>query len=187
MSDIGHWYRCHVMPNKAAFVSVARRLLGDSDAAQDVVQDVLADLISDDRWKVIPEPRMYIFRSIYNRCISHLRRLKVVPMYSLSERDDHPFADDAPDPLQILESKDKMAKVRRAIDTLPPRIKVVFALRTIESLSIQEISERLGTNETLIRRQVKRGRVLLRQALRAQGVDAGEVAAGASSSAETTK
>ena len=129
---------------------------------------------------------MYIIRSIYNRCISYLRRLKIVPMYSLSERDEHPFADDAPDPLQILEGKDKMARVRRAIDTLPPRIKVVFALRTIENLSIQEISARLGTSETLILRQVKRGRVLLRQALQEQGVDVSDIA-GSRTDNETTK
>ena len=187
MSDVGHWYRCHVIPNKPAFLAVARRLLRDVDAAQDIVQDVLAELISDDRWKLIPEPRMYIIRSIYNRCVSHLRRLKIVPMYSLSERDEHPYADDAPDPLQVLESKDKMAKVRHAIDSLPPRIKVVFALRTIESLSVQEISERLGTNETLIRRQVKRGRVLLHQALRDQGIDAVDFGSRATITVETNK
>lgn len=159
------WYFQHVLPNKTLFIRVATRVLGDADRAEDIVQDVLTEMLSDERWKVVPRAKMYIIRSIYNRCYNYLRRLKIVPMRSFAEREELFLADDSPDALQILEGRDTMSRVLDALETLPPRTKLVFTLSTIGNLSVQQIAKRFGTDDAVVRRQIKRGRYLLTKAL----------------------
>lgn len=169
-NDAAVWYLEHVLPNKPVFLRVAMRVLGDADEAENIVQDVLTEMLRDERWRVVPRAKMYIIKAIYSRCIDYLRRLKVVPMRQFLDAEEGMFADDTPDAHQVLEGRDTMARVMEALDTLPEKIKLVFTLSTIGNLSVQDIAKRLGTNETLVRRQIKRGRYLLTKALIQEGV-----------------
>ncbi|WP_189486151.1 RNA polymerase sigma factor [Asticcacaulis endophyticus] len=161
VTDMGHWYRAHVLAHRSAYLDIARRMLGEAHMAEDIVHDVIAELMSDDRWKAIPAPRMYLMRAIYNRCVNIWRRRQVVSLVPLPDFETMALALDRPDATQILEAKEGIAIVKGAIDRLPPQIRNVIILRTIENMSVREISRRFGTKESVVHRQVKRGRAML--------------------------
>jgi RNA polymerase sigma factor (sigma-70 family) len=60
---------------EAEYVHQVRRaglLVGDGDAAHDIVQDSFAELLS--RWADVANPGGYLNRSVVNRCRDHTRR-----------------------------------------------------------------------------------------------------------------
>jgi RNA polymerase sigma-70 factor (ECF subfamily) len=52
-----------------------------------------------------------------------------------------------------------------AIEHLPEKLRIVFVLRDIEDLSIQETSQVLGLSETAVKTRLLRARLRLREEL----------------------
>jgi RNA polymerase sigma-70 factor (ECF subfamily) len=53
----------------------------------------------------------------------------------------------------------------RAVEHLPETLRIVFVLRDIEDLSIQETSQVLGLSETAVKTRLLRARLRLREEL----------------------
>jgi RNA polymerase sigma-70 factor (ECF subfamily) len=66
--------------------------------------------------------------------------------------------------------------VERAVDRLPPGFRMVFILRIMEQLSIQETAETLGIPAATVKTRLHRAVQLLRQALGRELADALEEA-----------
>ncbi len=164
LRDVDRWYLEKVYPHDRVFRTVARRLLGHDDLARDVVHDVVAELLADDRWRALPEPRAYILRAIQSRSISIIRRNKIVPMKPITEDLTEAFADDGPDAFSQLDDKEKAAWFEMAIAQIPEQSRKAFLMRRIEGMSLEEVTEALGTSASTIRKQVAHARALLREA-----------------------
>ena len=71
--------------------------------------------------------------------------------------------------------KDLLEAMKRVIDDLPADYRIVTALRELDGLSNQEISEKLSLSVAAVKSRLHRGRILLRQGLaRASGSGTGE-------------
>lgn len=82
-------------------------------------------------------------------------------------------ADEAEDPPRRVARAQMHGILQRKVDGLPASLRVVFVLRSIEELSVQETARYLDLSEETVRTRHFRARQLLRQAL-ARYIDADE-------------
>lgn len=81
---------------------------------------------------------------------------------------------DAPD--GALERSEVRALLERKLDALPQAYRVVFVLRCVEELSVEETAQYLGIPEATVRSRHFRARSMLRESLaRALDIAEGEV------------
>ena len=130
----------------------AVRMLRDSGEAESVAQDAFVRA-----YRSLAEFRggstfeTWVLRIAVNACRDRLKRKRLVLYFhqrpAPEELEDDPLAAvPAPDPSpeRLLESKEIKAMLRRAIDALSPRQRIVFALKHFEERSIPEIADLLG-------------------------------------------
>jgi RNA polymerase sigma-70 factor (ECF subfamily) len=79
----------------------------------------------------------------------------------------------APSPADVLVSGEIRALIERRLDELPEPFRLVFVMRSVEELSVEETAQCLGIPEATVRTRHFRARSLLRQAL-AQDIDLAE-------------
>ena len=162
---------------------VARSLLGDSAEAEDAVQEAylagfraLADFRGD------ASLATWLTRIVVNECMTRLRRSarrdNIVPMVavdSLPSEEGEALRDEAasarPEPPdRLLWRAEMRALLERRIDQLPGPFRVVFVMRAVEELSVEETAHTLGIPEATVRSRLFRARSLLREAI-AQDLD----------------
>lgn len=145
-----------------ALLRLARRQLGDTHEAEDVVQDCLARLWSHAaHW----QPRggglgAWLHRVTVNLCYDRRRRYRLVPVPDLPERaDPAPLADAA------IEAADLGAAFAAALAALPERHRAALTLCYLEGVSNAAAAERLDLHvkamESLLFRARQRFRTIL--------------------------
>jgi RNA polymerase sigma-70 factor (ECF subfamily) len=138
------------------------RLLGSTDAAEDVAQRTFCRLW--DRrgsWRDDGSMRALIYRVARNLAISEQRHHDA-EMRSAALAD---VARSNPTPLQLLEDKQLRRELEGAIAALPERRREVFVLRCIHDLSYKEIAEVMGTSPQTVANQLSLALTTLRRSL----------------------
>ena len=157
--------------HRRRLLSVAYRMLGTRDDAEDVVQDVWlrwgeadhAAIANDEAWLVSVTTRASIDR---------LRALKVqraaYPGIWLPE----PLLTDAPaSPEQLLERADDVSVAfLMLLEKLTPEARAAFLLREVFDADYDELARTIGKTETACRQLVSRARAQLREARPRQAV-----------------
>jgi RNA polymerase sigma-70 factor (ECF subfamily) len=169
--------------NRALF-RTARAILKDDGEAEDAVQEAyllayrsIATFRGDARlstWLT-----RIVANEAFGRLRKHARRAAILPL----RVDDDPTAResahdirteseapamDRPDNMALRREMRQLIEAR--IDALPDAYRVVFMLRAVEELSVEETAESLGIPESTVRTRFFRARSLLRESL-AQDVD----------------
>lgn len=131
-------------------VNQARRYLGDTDEAEDVVQDVLLRL-----WQMHAEltvPMLPLATTVTrNRAIDHLRKrrhLESVEQIAVAEEP---------------QDDERLGRVLAIIDTLPALQQTILRLRHMESMEMCDIAELIGSNEVAVRKALSRARQAVRE------------------------
>ncbi|HEX6927230.1 MAG TPA: sigma-70 family RNA polymerase sigma factor [Longimicrobiaceae bacterium] len=142
--------------------SVAYRLLGQREDAEDLVQDAfLAALEKIDTFKQGRSFAPWFYRILVNRGLNSrksrsLRRMDALPP-EISDASRSPLRD-----TERAELKERLAEVLR---TLPPRQKSIVELFELEGFSSLEIAEILGLSDGTVRWHLHQARAKLREAL----------------------
>ena len=137
----------------ATLYKVAFYILESEEDARDVVQDVFVKL-----WKGraelcdVSNPKAYCIRLVKNLCIDRIRRRRLEFPEELPERIPNDGQDDE------IDQKERLNMVMEAIKALPDRQREILWLRTVEGLSYEEISERLGMTPLTLRVLLTRAR-----------------------------
>ncbi len=132
---------------------LARRL-GSPCLAEEAVQDTYLRLHTLGTVPDIDNPRSYLFRMAGNIAVDRIRaesRLgrRFVPVeQGLEQPDEEPAADTA------LEHKQRLDRLRRALDELPPRCREVFLLHRFDGLSHADIAARLGISRSMVEKHI---------------------------------
>lgn len=148
-----------------AVYSVAYRLLGNEQDAQDAAQEVFIRL-----YRSLPSFRgeskffVWVYRITNNVCIDMLRK-KSVPTVSLSaeDSDDGSTAElNIPDgrfsPESELEKKQLRQAVNRALSSLPEPYRQVLVMREVTGQSYEEISQTLELDIGTVKSRIFRAR-----------------------------
>lgn len=145
----------------------ARRLLGDVEAAEDLVHDVFVALPRAIRGYRGRAPlRAFLLGIAANLCHRHVRR--AVRRRALAGELPRPVALAAPSEART--RAELAAALQRAMDQLPVDQRVAFTLVVVEERPGREVAEVLGLGEVTLRTRVARARERLRAALRAEGL-----------------
>ena len=149
------------------------KMLGNPQDAEDVLQNAfLKALQSLGNFEGRSSPLTWLYRIAVNEALMLIRRQK--PQVEIAE-EPQDGEGDLPTPVQLTdwcclpESDFLTAESKRALDAailkLPEKLRVVFLLRDIEGMSIQETSETLNLTETAVKTRLLRARLHLREQL----------------------
>lgn len=157
---------------------MARATLRNDTEAEDALQDAyLHAYRSMNQFRGDSQLFTWLSRLVLNECFTRLRRSarrqKVIPIVDTPDYIDHADAmtthdDGAPD--QALARSQVRALLERELDALPELFRVVFVLRSIEEMSVEETAQCLDIPEATVRSRHFRARSMLRESL-AQALD----------------
>merc|ERR1711916_406580 len=130
-----------INPIRDKLFRFALRMLKDPAAAKDVVQDVCIKLWRQrDRLDEIDNLEAWSMRLVRNRCLDVLRS----PSSRMGGLDEKPEeCDPHLTPGDLTEQSDLMRHLRRLMQALPQKQRLVMHLRDLEGLSYQEIADTL--------------------------------------------
>jgi RNA polymerase sigma factor (sigma-70 family) len=161
-----------VRQHQTAIFRVAYRLTGDRDEAEDLVQEALVEAFeSFHRFRPGTHFDWWLFRIMRNSFVDGKRRKARARFDSLdeatrSERQGmHLGAAFSADTEIMARTLD--GPVQDALDALPPEFRMVVVLADIEGLSYEEVSEVVGRPVGTVRSRLHRGRMILKEKLRA--------------------
>jgi len=157
---------------------LARATLRDDAEAEDALQDAyLSAYHSIQRFRGDAALSTWLSRLVLNECLGRIRRgdrrRKVVPLVSSNEAMGEVPEEDIARPERIVARAQIRGLLEQKLDDLPEAFRVVFVLRSVEELSVEETADVLGIPATTVRTRYFRAKGLLREAL-AQEIDLAE-------------
>lgn len=135
------WVNDAVTRFEAPLLRFTARLLGDADAARDVVQDAFLRLCSQPRAQVDGHLAEWLYTVCRHRALDVLRkesRMSETPLIHDAPPDGARSRE--PEPHAALERREDAGHLRVALGSLPPRTQEVLRLRFQEGLSYKEIA-----------------------------------------------
>ncbi len=113
-------------------------LVGQRETAEDLVQEAFLKLHA--HWENVGHPRAWLFRSIHNLALNHLRDHKRET--SIDSSDD--FQSNSPDPEQALGRLEAVGTLQLLVSELDPDDRQLISLKYQENLKYDQISQRTG-------------------------------------------
>jgi len=137
-------------------------ILRDADEAEDVVQSMFMKL-----WErrealdIKSALRPYLFKSVHNNCLNLLEHKLVKNKFqeyklAVTEASRQPEVFD----------EDLDAKIKKAIDTLPPQCRTIFMMSRFDEMRHTEIAEKLNISVNTIQNQICKALKILRDELK---------------------
>jgi len=141
--------------------NAAYRFLGDATEAEDVAQEAFLKILdAAPRYRPLATFRTYLYRVVSRLCLDRASKKK--PYYTHTVPN---VAAANPSPLEITSGRELAQIVRKALDYLPPKQRVVVVLRYYEGLNYAEIAAALETTIKAVERLLSRARQGLEQRL----------------------
>lgn len=130
----------------------AATIILDHDVAEDLVQDLFAEIwVTRNKLAIKTSFSAYLYRSIYNSCLDHLKHLKVKDKHeSIFPNQNIASFNDSLIFAELLE------KLEESIEQLPEQCKKIFRLSRFDNLKYREIAEKLQISENSVDTQIRR-------------------------------
>ncbi len=148
--------------------SVALRMMGDPDAANDAAQEAfLAAYTSLPRFGFRAKFSSWLTSIVLNKCRDLIRaRRETVPVEEAAERGRAP----GPDPEAAASGRETRDALQAALDRLPPDYREVIVMKHIAELDYREMAAILGVGIPALKVRAHRGREMLKRLLLETGV-----------------
>ena len=156
-----------VLPHLDAAHNLARWLMRDSEAAEDVLQDAMVRALTYFAGFKGVNPRGWLLQIVRNAAYSSMklnRGIELIPIASNAEDGtdtiaDLPSGDDDPE-TSLIKSRDR-CYIRRLVAALPVDLRETLVLRELEELSYKEIAEVTQTPIGTVMSRLWRARQML--------------------------
>jgi RNA polymerase sigma-70 factor (ECF subfamily) len=147
--------------------TIAFRLLGDGDAANDMAQESFIAAYSGLRdFRQGSKFSSWLYRIVVNRCKDALKaRREAIAVDDIC--DVVPARTRTPE--QVVSAHQTDDIIQKALARLPLDYREVIVLKHIEELSYDEIADILGVSTTALKVRAHRGREMLKQVLESMG------------------
>ncbi len=152
-----------VLPFKNKMYRLALRIVGNAPEAEDVVQEVMIKVWKKrDYLETVNNLEAWCMTLTKNEAIDQTRskHRRTVGMETQYDMRDH-----GNDVHRNLEVSETLKTVKRYIDELPEKYKIVVHLRDIEEMSYDEIAQVSGFTKEQVKVYLHRGRKKLREQL----------------------
>lgn len=154
-------FQIEVIPLKNKLFRFARRLVKNTQEAEDIVQDAFVKLWSNRQklgeYRSIEAFAMVVIKNI---CLDQLRARKRKSTVDATEQNE---PSENLTPHTELEVSDSFRYVKSIIDDLPDQQKMVVHLRDIEGYEFDEIANMLDMNQNAVRVNLSRARKKIRE------------------------
>jgi RNA polymerase sigma factor (sigma-70 family) len=149
---------------------LARAALRDDAEAEDALQSAyLSAYLSMEQFRGDSALSTWLSRLVLNECFGRLRRTarrqKVIPIVGSNVEMDTVAERDSELPDRILGRDQIRALLETKVDQLPETYRIVFVMRSVEELSVEDTAQCLGIPEATVRSRHFRAKSLLRAAL----------------------
>jgi len=149
---------------------VARRITNSDEAAEDVVHDSYIKAV--ERWSIFPtrdDAKYWLIRVVKNNALNWAKRKgREQKVYQRYFKETERVSESPEAEVVRNESKDDM---RRYLDRLPEKFRVVLVLKEYGLLNYKEIGKSLGIAEGNVKVRVFRAREALAKMMREDGND----------------
>ncbi len=139
--------------------NVAYRTTGVYEAAEDIVMESFIKLYQTDN-RINTSFSSYFYRLVINTCYNYVRkqnRTTSIPDESIVR------APEESDPLQAALMTEAEENARKALDSLPVKLRCAFILTKYEGLSYRETSEIMHVSEKALGSMISRAREKLQK------------------------
>lgn len=139
-----------------------RRIFNHAEA-EDMTQEVLARVAERGTAIDAARPDGYVFQIAANLLRDRGRRTKVRTAYQMGFGASEATRIDEIDPERVLRSRQSLASVVAALNTLPERTRTIFVLFRLENMKQREIADALGISIRTVEQHVSRASTMLRE------------------------
>lgn len=149
--------------NYKALHAYACTIMREEDAAEEVVQNVFYKLWErKEQINSLESPVAYLYRSVYNDCLNHIKHLKVraahqsYTLHTSKESENHSNQTDV---------RELEKKIEKALKILPEQCRTIFQMSRFEELKYREIADRLNLSVKTVENQMGKALRILRTEL----------------------
>ncbi|MCG8309060.1 MAG: RNA polymerase sigma-70 factor [Cytophagales bacterium] len=146
-----------------SLIRLAFKILGDNEVAKDIIQELFLNIWLKRHHLSIKRPiESYLAKSVINRCLNYLRdspRIHHIPGYFI-DRVEKNIGEEA----LIYDDLERLTKM--AIDSLPPKCKLIFNLSRSGEMSNKNIALTLGISIKVVEKQITKALKHLRHCLK---------------------
>ena len=177
-SGSGAAFRLIMERNNGRLYRVARGVLKNDSEAEDAVQEAYVRAFAKLKaFRGESGLSTWLTRIVLNEALGRVRRRR--PTSDLAALDAQsggggaeviwfPGAPGDSDPERAASRHEIAALIERAVDALPDAFRIVFMMRAVEELSVEETADVLGIPEATVKTRLHRARLLLREAIQAE-------------------
>jgi RNA polymerase sigma-70 factor (ECF subfamily) len=152
---------------------IAQHLTRNREDAQDVVQEAFLKAFRNlEQFRENSKFSTWLIRIALNESLMKLRKRRQIAETSIdndfeAEEEQLPIdvADWAPNPEELYRATELQEILRRTLHELGPSLRVVFVLRDIEGLSLEQAAKALGLSVAAVKARSWRARLQLRERL----------------------
>ena len=142
-------------------LNFAFRFVADENVCKDLIQETFIALWENKNTTTIKSLKRYLYTSIKNKCLLHLRHLGIrdknkmgiIESYLFDQTDTDVFNDDV------------KKEILHAVNILPKEMKRIFRAKYIHELTVNEIAEDFDLSPNTVATQLKRARKKIREEL----------------------
>lgn len=156
--DIAALFRLH----QKELQGFLRKRGASPELAADLTQEAFLRLLSADA--DLQNASAYLFRTAANLSIDWARRQRFLPMAADQDAALAMAIDDAPSPERLVISRQELAVLQEALNSLPSAVRFVFFAR-LDGMTFGEIGRKLGISQNTAFSQMTRVMILLKRSL----------------------
>jgi RNA polymerase sigma-70 factor, ECF subfamily len=151
---------------------IARSILGNDSEAEDAVQEAYVKAFTHlESFRGESSLSTWLSRITINEALGRLRRdrlltgLEAIVDSRKAQIIPFPQVAASSDPERTMAQKELLLFVERALGNLPKNFRIVFVMRVLEGMSVEETADLLGIKQKTVKTRLHRARRLLRQEL----------------------
>ena len=118
----------------------AKKIVIELETAEELVQDIFLKLWEKrEHLEVHSGIKAYLYKSVYNKCLDHLKHLQVQEKYLKEARSNYQptvYSDE-------VERSELETKIFQSVETLPVKTREIFEMNRFQGLKYREIADKL--------------------------------------------
>ena len=122
----------------------ARQMMGNHLDADEVTQEVLIVIYNKlKNFNFNSSLYTWIYKIVTTRSLNQIRKKQIKRFFSIDDKEGIEIHDKH-DIIEELDAKEKLDKVKKILEKIPPKQRQIFIMRNFDDLSYEEISEITG-------------------------------------------
>jgi RNA polymerase sigma-70 factor (ECF subfamily) len=164
------------LANEVALKRYLGRFIKSREAADDLAQEAFLRAFAAEGTRVIESPKAFLFKVAKNLALNELTRLSAAAVEPLGDLEGREVLEDSSQAAvdDVVDSRERIRLLARAIAALPPQCAKVFILRKMQGLSQKEIAVRLNISVRTVENHIATGLSRCRAYMREHGGAGGE-------------